>query len=127
MFSCLLSFFSFFFFKQKTAYEMLLCDWSSDVCSSDLDGTIRMMVQGLERVRIKDWTQTEPYLVARIEQAPDEVLEGTEVEALRQAVVDVFSRLVAVSTDLPDELPMAARNLPDPRHVVYFIASVSPL
>src|SRR5881296_1676317 len=28
--------FSFFFFKQKTAYEMLLCDWSSDVCSSDL-------------------------------------------------------------------------------------------
>src|SRR5881296_4279147 len=40
MFSCLLSFFSFFFFKQKTAYEMLLCDWSSDVCSSDLDGTV---------------------------------------------------------------------------------------
>ena len=25
-----------FFFKQKTAYEMLYCDWSSDVCSSDL-------------------------------------------------------------------------------------------
>ena len=27
---------SFFFFKQKTAYEILTCDWSSDVCSSDL-------------------------------------------------------------------------------------------
>src|SRR5213080_5159042 len=27
---------SFFFFKQKTAYEIPLCDWSSDVCSSDL-------------------------------------------------------------------------------------------
>src|SRR3546814_10878372 len=27
----------FFFFKQKTAYEMLISDWSSDVCSSDLD------------------------------------------------------------------------------------------
>ena len=26
----------FFFFKQKTAYEIPLCDWSSDVCSSDL-------------------------------------------------------------------------------------------
>jgi len=26
----------FFFFKQKTAYEMPMCDWSSDVCSSDL-------------------------------------------------------------------------------------------
>ena len=29
------------FFKQKTAYEMNLCDWSSDVCSSDLDEALR--------------------------------------------------------------------------------------
>src|SRR3546814_7171984 len=29
--------FAFFFFKQKTAYEMRISDWSSDVCSSDLD------------------------------------------------------------------------------------------
>src|SRR3546814_4087124 len=36
--SCVLSFFSFFFFKQKTAYEMRISDWSSDVCSSDLGG-----------------------------------------------------------------------------------------
>ena len=28
----------FFFFKQKTAYEIYQCDWSSDVCSSDLQG-----------------------------------------------------------------------------------------
>src|SRR3546814_19314403 len=34
LFSCL--FFRFFFFKQKTAYEMRISDWSSDVCSSDL-------------------------------------------------------------------------------------------
>src|SRR3546814_9185547 len=32
--------YSFFFFKQKTAYEMRISDWSSDVCSSDLQGTI---------------------------------------------------------------------------------------
>src|SRR3546814_6119007 len=30
----------FFFFKQKTAYEMRISDWSSDVCSSDLSGQI---------------------------------------------------------------------------------------
>src|SRR3546814_7072167 len=30
--------YSFFFFKQKTAYELRISDWSSDVCSSDLDG-----------------------------------------------------------------------------------------
>src|SRR3546814_3969824 len=34
-----LCFFLFFFFKQKTAYEMRISDWSSDVCSSDLRNT----------------------------------------------------------------------------------------
>ena len=34
--SSLIPFFLFFFFKQKTAYEMVMSDWSSDVCSSDL-------------------------------------------------------------------------------------------
>src|SRR3546814_8230026 len=33
--------FVFFFFKQKTAYEMRISDWSSDVCSSDLPGPLR--------------------------------------------------------------------------------------
>src|SRR3546814_1532209 len=32
-----------FFFKQKTAYEMRISDWSSDVCSSDLDGDSYLM------------------------------------------------------------------------------------
>src|ERR1044072_8879296 len=33
-----MTFHTFFFFKQKTAYEIYQCDWSSDVCSSDLKG-----------------------------------------------------------------------------------------
>src|SRR3546814_3683624 len=36
MLMVLVVFFCFFFFKQKTAYEMRISDWSSDVCSSDL-------------------------------------------------------------------------------------------
>src|SRR3546814_6598506 len=36
--SCVVVCFGFFFFKQKTAYEMRISDWSSDVCSSDLKG-----------------------------------------------------------------------------------------
>src|SRR3546814_3751332 len=38
----------FFFFKQKTAYEMRISDWSSDVCSSDLP---------IERVHVTDYTR----------------------------------------------------------------------
>src|SRR3546814_7902366 len=37
--------FYFFFFKQKTAYEMRISDWSSDVCSSDLSWTFLHLVQ----------------------------------------------------------------------------------
>src|SRR3546814_6304518 len=37
MLFCWFLFLLFFFFKQKTAYEMRISDWSSDVCSSDLD------------------------------------------------------------------------------------------
>src|SRR3546814_528495 len=36
----------FFFFKQKTAYEMRISDWSSDVCSSDLIGQIVLQARG---------------------------------------------------------------------------------
>src|SRR3546814_4369712 len=39
----------FFFFKQKTAYEMRISDWSSDVCSSDLDAIGRKILQELSR------------------------------------------------------------------------------
>src|SRR3546814_9672230 len=41
----------FFFFKQKTAYEMRISDWSSDVCSSDLAAEARRGVGDLRRVR----------------------------------------------------------------------------
>src|SRR3546814_1867148 len=44
--SCVVFFILFFFFKQKTAYEMRISDWSSDVCSSDLPrrGVARLLV-----------------------------------------------------------------------------------
>ena len=38
----------FFFFKQKTAYEIYQCDWSSDVCSSDLNGVKQLYISNKE-------------------------------------------------------------------------------
>src|SRR3546814_7173851 len=43
-------FFVFFFFKQKTAYEMRISDWSSDVCSSDLTQIGQMALGQAEQV-----------------------------------------------------------------------------
>src|SRR3546814_9911195 len=43
---------SFFFFKKKTAYEMCISDWSSDVCSSDLGPEPEVLWKLIERVRV---------------------------------------------------------------------------
>jgi ATP-dependent Lon protease len=96
------------------------------------DGTVRLMVQGVERIRLLDFVGTEPYLVARVEAAPEQKTplpeaQATETDALRRAVVDIFRRLVEASPELPDELAGAAESLTDPRHVAYFIASLASL
>ena len=91
------------------------------------DGSVRLMVQGIERIKILDWVGTEPYLVARVEAAPDQVVQATEVDALRRAAADIFRRLVEASPELPDELGVAAESFTDPRHLVYFVASLVPL
>ena len=85
------------------------------------------MVQGIERIRLVDFTGTEPYLVARVEVLKDQTDQATEVDALRRAVVDVFRRLVEASAEMPDEMATAAENLSDPRHVAYFVAAVVPI
>src|SRR3546814_1528545 len=41
----------FFFFKQKTAYEMRISDWSSDVCSSDLLESLKTHLPEIRRIR----------------------------------------------------------------------------
>src|SRR5215469_9957946 len=91
------------------------------------DGSVRIMVQGIERIRLTDFASTDPYLVARVEVAHDQAPRATEVDALRRAVLDIFRRLVEASPELPDELAVAADNVPDPLRVAYFVASVVPL
>ena len=50
------------------------------------DGTVRLMVQGLERIRLLDFVATEPYLVARVERGAGHDVAGVETEGLRRAV-----------------------------------------
>jgi ATP-dependent Lon protease len=91
------------------------------------DGSLRVVIQGLERVRLIDFTSTDPYMVARVELAPDQATPGVEIEALRRAAVDLFRRLVALVDELPSETGAAAESLPDARQVAYLIASTMPL
>jgi ATP-dependent Lon protease len=87
------------------------------------DGTLRLLVQGVARIRLHDFLETEPYLVARIEEAPERREPSDEIEALKRAVIDVFRRLVLMADELPGELVTAAENLADPLQLVYLVAS----
>jgi ATP-dependent Lon protease len=87
------------------------------------DGTIRLLVQGAERIRVTEWTATSPYLRARVQPMPDTVEENLEVEALMRNAVDLLRRLVSLVSQMPDDLLMAAINLDDPQQLVYFIAT----
>ncbi len=87
------------------------------------DGTVILLVQGLERIKIREFTQTEPYLTARVEVAPDFVEDTVEVEALMRNIVELFRRLVALVPHIPDELIMLALHVDDPRQLAYAIAT----
>ncbi len=87
------------------------------------DGTIRLLVQGLARFRLKQFVETEPYLRAEIEMAPETVESGLEVEALKRNVVDQLRRLGELVPSIPGELISSALNLDDPRQLVYAVAT----
>ncbi len=87
------------------------------------EGTIILLVQGLERIKIREFTQSEPYLKAKVEVAPDTVEKTVEVEALMRNIVELFNRLVALVPHIPDELVMLALNVDDPRQLAYAVAT----
>jgi ATP-dependent Lon protease len=87
------------------------------------DGTIRLLVQGLERIKISEWTATEPYLSAKVTVSPDAVDETIEAEALMRNVLEQFRRLAELVPSIPGELLTAALNVEDPRQLVYAIAT----
>ncbi|HMM27471.1 MAG TPA: endopeptidase La [Aggregatilineaceae bacterium] len=87
------------------------------------DGTIRLLVQGVARIRVEEWTRTEPYLVARVAAAPETVEESIEVEALMRNVVEQFGRMADLVPSIPSELINAAINVEDPLQLVYALAT----
>ena len=86
------------------------------------DGTLRVLVQGAQRVKIEEWVSTEPYLVARVSELPEVVTEGPELEALVRNVKTMFTQIIEQAPYLPEELQMAVANVDDPSALSYLIA-----
>ncbi|MBA3468143.1 MAG: endopeptidase La [Herpetosiphonaceae bacterium] len=89
------------------------------------DGTLRVAVQGLERIEIEEIIQTEPYYRARIRIVPDVVAAGdsVETEALMRSIVALTTRIAPLIPQFPEELLAAVVNEDDPRRLAYLVAS----
>ena len=87
------------------------------------DGTLRILVQGLHRVRLREPVQDEPYLVAEFEVLPDVVPETPAVEALTRNVQAQFARIIGLTPYLPEELQVAAANVDDPSALCHLVAT----
>jgi ATP-dependent Lon protease len=86
------------------------------------DGTIRILVQGTERVRLGDFVAEEPYLVARVEALADQVEPSPELEALTRNVQRTFTEIIEQIPYLPEELQLAVTNVEDPSALSHLIA-----
>jgi ATP-dependent Lon protease len=87
------------------------------------DGTLRILVGGLHRIRIAEHVSDDPYLVAAIEAVPDENEDTPEVEALTRNVQGLFSKIIGLAPYLPEELQLAATNVDDPSALAHLVAS----
>ena len=87
------------------------------------DGSLRILVQGIARIRLLDQLQDEPYLVGRFVDVPDVYEETPEGQALTQNVQNLFGRLIGLVPYLPEELALAAANVEDASALCHLVAS----
>jgi ATP-dependent Lon protease len=87
------------------------------------DGTLRILVQGLRRIRLEEPLMDDPYLVARFTPVPDEAEQTRELEALLRNAQSLFGKIIGLAPYLPDELQIAAANVDDASGLCNLVAS----
>src|SRR5881409_1133413 len=87
------------------------------------DGSVRVMVQGLERARLVEVTPAEHWLVAGYEPLPNTVLEDARTEALKRTVHTQFSRVIDIAPYLGEELHEVLGGVTDAGKLADFVAA----
>jgi ATP-dependent Lon protease len=92
------------------------------------EGIMQLVVQGLDRFKVLEWTQDEPFLKAKCEILPDLVkTDDEEVEALKRNIQGMIQEALALLPNIPPEIRMAVMTQTDPVQLAYFLASVLDL
>jgi len=91
------------------------------------DDTLHVLVQGVARIEVIEWVQTQPHFRARVVELTDHVPQTTEVEAMQRNLRQLFDKVVALGPNLPSELSATVAAIQDPGRLADFIASVVTL
>jgi len=87
------------------------------------DGNLQLLLQGLARVQIKRLIHVEPYPLAEVAIFYDQVEPSIELEGLARSALGLFQEVVNLAPYLPNELALAAANVPEPGTLADFIAA----
>ena len=92
------------------------------------DGTVRVMLEGKERVRIAEWLQMEPFFQVRAERLATEPVIALEAEALMRSVVTQFEQIANTGKNIPPEVVVTLLNIEEPGtladHVAWHLPSL---
>jgi ATP-dependent Lon protease len=91
------------------------------------DGTANILAQAGQRVRILEFTQLDPYLIARVRVLAEPVDNSLPTEALMRAVLALFEKCANLSRNIPDDAYIAAMNAKDAGALADLIASTLEL
>ncbi len=87
------------------------------------DGTVRLLVQGIERFRLGEFVAEEPYLKAHVQLAPEIIEEGLEIDALARNARDQFQQITQMIPSFPEELAGSITSIEEPLQTAYTIAN----
>src|SRR5688572_18112559 len=89
---------------------------------------MRIIVQGTERIRVKEWKQEDPHLRAVVEILPEPTItDPEEVEAAKRNVQQMIQEALNLLPNVPPEVRMAVLSSVDPVRLAYFLGSVLTL
>src|SRR6266436_4104747 len=86
------------------------------------DNTVRVLVEGLWRVHIKEYASTDPYLCAKFDLIKDVVEDSVELTAMMRNAQSQFQEIIRLSPALSEQIKIAALNTEDPGHFADLIA-----
>ncbi|HVM62183.1 MAG TPA: endopeptidase La [Verrucomicrobiae bacterium] len=87
------------------------------------DESVRVLIQGMRRMRIVRVETTTPYLQAKVAPVDDELESTLEISALARNAANQFQEIIGLSPSLPDELRVALVNIDDPGKLADVIAA----